>query len=91
MGVSIIPRLLFLYKDELPHRAIALYMYLYDRADGNGCCYPSVRTIAKDLKLSVSTVKRAITDLSRAGYLTTEQRYRKNGAKSSLFFHVIRP
>lgn len=33
-----------------------------------------------------STVKRAIEDLKRCGYISVERRYRKNGANSSLLF-----
>lgn len=38
--------------------------------------------------ISKSTVKRAIADLVKSGYIRTEQRYRKTGAKSSLLFTV---
>jgi len=80
-------RFSFLYCDELPHRAVAVYMYLFDRANKDGECYPSIPTIAYELKLSRSTVKRALVDLEKAGHLTHENRYRKNGAKSSnLYF-----
>jgi hypothetical protein len=33
-----------LYSSELPHRARAVYMYLYDRADKGGKCYPAIGT-----------------------------------------------
>jgi len=72
-----------LYRDDLPHRAITVFMYLYDRADKNMTCYPSVSTIAYELSLSTSTVKRAISDLLKTGYLTKEHRFRQKGAKSS--------
>ncbi|MDL2287424.1 helix-turn-helix domain-containing protein [Eubacteriales bacterium OttesenSCG-928-G02] len=45
--------------------------------------YPSISTIAFDLNLSVSTIKRAVNDLIKAGYLTKEHRFRQKGAKSS--------
>ena len=45
-------------------------------------------TIASDLKLSPSTVRRGIRDLKKAGLLETEQRYRKKGGKSSLLFRL---
>ena len=45
-------RLTFLYQMDLPHRAVAVYVYLYDRANKNGECWPSVSTIAKEIKLS---------------------------------------
>lgn len=78
-----------LYKSsELPHRAIAVYMYLHDRADKDGKCYPSIGTIAKELKLSRSTVKRAITDLLQTGNIHKEQRWRENGGKSSNMYYL---
>ena len=56
-------RLIFLYQMDLPHRAVAVYTYLHDRANKNGECWPSVKTIAGDIKLSPATVRRAIKDL----------------------------
>lgn len=79
-------RLDFLYRMELPHRAIAVYIYLADRANKEGKCWPAIPTIASDLKLSQSTVRRALQDLRKAELLKTEQRYRKKGGKSSLLF-----
>lgn len=75
------------YNSELPHRAKSVYMYLHDRADKDGKCYPAIGTIARELNLSRSTVKRALTDLEIQGYLRKEQRWRENGGKSSnLYF-----
>lgn len=82
-------RLTFLYQMDLPHRAIAVYTYLYDRADKNGECWPSVNTIAGDIKLSPATVRRAIRDLKKVGLIETEQRYREKGGKSTLLFKLI--
>ena len=79
-------RLTFLYQMNLPHRAIAVYTYIYDRANKNGECWPSVTKIAGDIKLSPATVRRAIKDLRNAGFVTTQQRYREHGGKSSLLF-----
>ena len=81
-------RLDFLYRSELPHRARSVYIYLSDRANKKGECWPAIPTIAKELKLSESTVRRALRDLRKAGLLTTEQRYRANGAKSSLCYRL---
>ena len=79
-------RLDFLYCTELSHRAVAVYIYLVDRTNENNECWPAIPTIAADLKLSASTVHRGIHDFKKAGLLETEQRYRKNGGKSSLLF-----
>ena len=49
-----------IYADqELSHRAKTVYMYLKDRSNADGTCWPSVRRIAEDLKLSRRTVQRA--------------------------------
>lgn len=80
-----------LYSSELPHRARAVYMYLHDRADKDGKCYPAIGTIAKELKLSRSTVKRAIADLEKSGRLRKEQRWRENGGKSSNLYYLAQP
>lgn len=77
-----------LYSSELPHRARAVYMYLSDRSDQDGKCYPAIGTIVKELKLSRSTVKRAIADLEKSGYLRKEQRWRENGGKSSNLYYL---
>ncbi|WP_041272734.1 helix-turn-helix domain-containing protein [Desulfitobacterium hafniense] len=79
-----------LYSSELPHRARAVYMYLHDRADMDGKCYPAIGTIARELKLSRSTVKRAIADLVKSGRLSKEQRWRENGGKSSNLYYLGR-
>lgn len=77
-----------IYSDNLPSRAVTVYMYLVQRANSDGQCWPSERRIALDLSISKSTVKRAIADLVKSGYIKVEQRYRKTGAKSSLIFTI---
>lgn len=79
-----------LYKMDLPHRAISVYIYLAERANKEGICWPSILTIAKDLKLSESTTRRAVNDLRKAGLIQTEQRYRENGGCSSLCFALAK-
>lgn len=69
--------------DELPHRAKAVYMYLYDRTGRNQDCWPAINTIAADLSLSRSTVKRALNDLVKAELIEKEARYRENGSHTS--------
>ena len=49
-----------IYASDLPHRARAVYMYLKDRTDKDGVCWPSIRTIARELHLSRATVQRAL-------------------------------
>jgi len=78
-----------IYADtELPSRARAVYMYLRDRADSEGKCWPGIKTIASDMRLSRSTVKRALTDLEQHGYLQKIPRYRDNGSSTSNLYSV---
>ena len=80
----------FLEEYDLPARAVMVYEHLLLRSNGEGQCWPAVPTIAKALRISEKTVRRAIKDLEKKGLLTTEQRYRRSGAKSSLMFQIER-
>ena len=79
-----------IYADELPHRAVAVYMYLKDRSNKENQCYPAMSTIASDLNLSRRTVQRAVMGLIKAGYIKTEQRWRPKGGKSSLIYTILK-
>ena len=56
---------------ELPHRAKLVYLYLHDRMDQERKAWPGIKTIAADLSLSRSTVKRAIWDSEKAPLIRT--------------------
>ena len=73
-----------IYADRnLPHRAKTVYMYLRSMSASKGECWPGIKTIAADLHLSRSTVKRALNDLERHGYIQRTPRDRENGSRSS--------
>ena len=75
--------------DELPHRAKLVYIYLYDRKDKENKSWPGINTIAKDLSVSRSTVKRAIADLEKAGLIRKEPHRRDNGSATSNRYYLI--
>ena len=77
-----------LYQSELPNRAIAVYLYLRGRANKEGVCWPAIPTMARELKMSESTVRRALRDLVREGFLVIEERQRENGADSSNLYSL---
>ena len=77
-----------IYSSDLSHRARVVYMYLADRADRDGKCWPAIKTIAAELNLSRSTVKRALDDLCRAKLLTKETRWRENGGLTSNLYRI---
>ena len=80
----------FLYMMNLHDRAIHVYFYLEDRANKEGVCWPAIPTMARELKRSESTIRRALHELRDKGLITSKQRYRTNGAKSSLEYTITR-
>lgn len=84
-------RLNFLYCMDLPHRAKLVYLYLYDRKNKDNVTWPGLNTIARELSLSRSTVKRAIQDLEQAGLIRKEAHYRQNGSATSNRYYLLFP
>lgn len=78
-----------IYASDLNHRARAVYMYLKDHADSKGQCWPGVKTIAADLDISSSTVRRALDDLCREGIVSKTHRWRENGSYSSNLYQLL--
>ena len=78
-----------IYADpDLPHRARTVCMYLRDCA-GGGSCWPGVKTIARDLHLSLRTVQRALNELECAGYVQRQRRrHRENGRCTSNLYII---
>ena len=58
-------------------------MALADAAGDNGVCWPSVATVAAKCNVSTRTVRRVMQTLSAQDLLVSEQRYRKDGSRSS--------
>ena len=74
---------------ELSPRAKTVCMYLHDRANREGESWYAISTIASDLGLSRSTVKRALGDLVRQGRVEKKPRSRKNGGRTSNIYRVL--
>ena len=79
-----------IYAAGLPHRAVTVYMYLKDRTNKEGICWPAIRTMAKDLHLSRSTVQRALRELDSTGWIAKELRFRENGSSTSNCYRLVR-
>ena len=60
---------------NLSARAKMVCLYLHDRANGDGESWYAIGTIATDLGLSRSTVKRALSDLVRLGKVEKQPRW----------------
>lgn len=78
-----------IYQSGLSHRARAVYMYLKDHADREGKCWPGIRTIAAELHLSRSSVKRALDELCKEGLISKEHRWRENGSLTSNLYRIL--
>ena len=74
---------------NLPHRAKLVYIYLHGRMDKEKKAWPGLNTIAKDLSLSRSTVKRAVKDLEKSGLIRKEPHYRENGSATSNRYFLL--
>lgn len=63
-------------------------MYLKSMSASKGECWPGIKTIAANLSMSKSTVKRAIADLEKHGYIEKEYRHRDNGSFTSNLYRM---
>lgn len=79
-----------IHLDGLPSRAIIVWQYLCNRCGKGNQCWPSTRRIARELNISVSTVKRAMKDLEQSGWIHKEHRWRENGSETSILYTVKR-
>jgi len=72
-------------------QAVRLYAVLKRYADKtDGTCYPSHKTIAKRMGVSISTVKRAMEELQTISAVTIEPRYNNaTGEQTSNLYTVI--
>ena len=79
----------FIYAEEhLSHREKAVYIYLRDRANVSGVCWPGIKTIARELGLSPRTVQRALADLEHRQLIEKRQRHRANGSLTSNLYRL---
>lgn len=79
----------FIYGEEdLSHRAKTVYIYLRDRSNQEGTCWPGIKTVARELNLSTRTVQRALRDLEQVGLVTTQERFRENGSHTSNLYSI---
>ncbi len=78
-----------LYKCNLKSRALSVILYLIDRANKDLVCFPSIKTISKDLNISVSTTKRALNSLVETGFIEKIERFLDTTGKQTSNLYVI--
>ena len=73
------------FSSELKPRARLVLQVLVLHCNKEGECFPSIKAIAAKCGYGVSTVKRALDELVKAGYIVKQGRFdeRKNGGQTS--------
>ncbi len=79
-----------IFKSDVSSKGVLVYNYLKTCCNSEYTCYPATKTIASNTKLSVSSVKRGIEELCKEGFLEVQNRYRRNGGKSSNLYKVLK-
>lgn len=76
------------YRSNLPSRAKQIMFYFINRANAEGTCFPSLRTIACDCGVSERTIQRTMKVLLEERFVIKENRYRDNGGQSSNLYKL---
>lgn len=71
------------FSAPLPTTAKFTLVVLADLADEADSCFPGQEYIARATGCSSRTVRRALEDLERAGYVQRQRRHRGNGSRTS--------
>lgn len=80
------------YQSGLKSRALSILIYLIDRSNKDLTCFPAIPTMAEQLHISVSTVKRSLHELVDAGFIKKEARFReKNRGQTSNLYTLVQP
>lgn len=70
---------------------LVLYAIIDHANNKTGECYPSLKTLAKETKLSLSSVQRGIKELLLAGLIKKKARFRaENGSQTSNLYILVK-
>ena len=61
---------------------------LASRADSEGVCWPSLRTLDTDSGFGVTTVCKALRELEKDGWIRREQRKKRDGGPTSTKYTI---
>lgn len=78
-----------IFKSDLSTRARIVFIYLSYRSNKENTCFPSIKTIARECGMAVSTVKRALGDLDYTGYIKKDPRYRDDNGQTSNLYTLV--
>ena len=74
---------------ELSSKAKMVLLYLHDRANKKGESWYAIGTMAKELNLSRSTIKRALNELVSQKKIMRHTRFRTNGGCTSNRYQLL--
>jgi len=77
------------YASNLKSRALSILIYLIDRSNKELTCFPAIPTMARELHISVSTVKRALHELVAAGFVAKESRFREKNHRQTSNLYTL--
>jgi len=78
------------YESNLKSRALSVLIYLIDRSNKDLTCFPAIPTMAQQLHISISTVKRALGELVEAGFIEKMARFRdKNKGQTNNLYTLV--
>ncbi|MFR4987041.1 MAG: helix-turn-helix domain-containing protein [Lachnospirales bacterium] len=78
-----------LYKIDMKSREFSILLYLLDRCDKDYTCFPSIKTISSELKISVSTTKRGLISLCENGYIEKIERFSDISGRQTSNLYII--
>lgn len=80
----------FLYNNQLDTcQQKLIYIYLGKFADAKQQCFPSIKKLSEAAKIGISKVKSTINELREKGMINKENRWRKDGGKSSNLYTLL--
>lgn len=86
-GYSAVPRKL-VYDQSVSGHAKLVYMCLGARINASHEAWPSHALIGREAGISVTSVKKGLTELRALGLVTWERRVKPDGSQTSNIYHV---
>jgi DNA-binding MarR family transcriptional regulator len=74
---------------KIKARLKLLMRHLVDRYGKDGLIFPSIRTLARELCVSMSTVHRWLNELTAMNLVCRKARYRSDGGRTSNYYELV--
>lgn len=73
----------------MSRKAAAVLHNLAMHSNTKNECFPALKTIAREVKMSVRSVQRALDELLETGLITKKHNYHANGSQTSNIYKII--